>query len=143
MGVMTGVADVQRFVAAWFTALDRHVPYAELREHVAEDPIHFAFPEETVTSHDGLAAWYDKVTCCFFDEQHRVELTEVSLAGDIARVHVVVNWVTRVWCAPDATSSRLEYTSDQDWAIELGDRPRLRSYVVNTLAPQGDTPELC
>jgi hypothetical protein len=143
MAAMTGVADVERFVADWFAALDRHVPYAELRTHVAEEPIHFAFPEESVTDHEGLAAWYDKVTCCFFDEQHRVRQASVTFDGDLARVHVVVNWVTRVWCAPDATSRRLEYESDQDWEIELGDRPRLRSYVVNSLVPQADTPELC
>jgi hypothetical protein len=140
---MTSVAEVQRFVADWFSALDRHVPYAELRDLVAEGPINFVFPEETVTTHDGLAAWYDKVTCCFFDEQHRIEDVAVTFDGGIARVHVVVNWVTRVWCAPDATSQRLEYKSDQDWEIEPGDRWRVRAYVVNSLAPQGDTPELC
>ena len=142
MEVMTSVADVQRFVAAWFSALDRHVPYAELRAHVAEDPILFSFPEETVTTHDGLSAWYDRVTGCFFDEEHRIDEASVTFDGDTARVHVVVNWVTRVWCAPDATSSRLEYVADQDWEITLGDRPRLRSCVVNRLVPQGNTPEL-
>lgn len=140
---MTSVAKVQRFVADWFGALDRHVPYEQVRDFVADDPIRFVFPEETVTTHDGLAAWYDKVTCCFFDEHHRVEDVAVAFDGDLARVHVVVNWVTRVWQPPAPISQRLEYRSDQDWEIELGEQWRLRAYVVNSLAPQGDTPELC
>ena len=140
---MTSVAEVKRFVAEWYGALDRHVPYAELRDLVAEDPIHFEFPEETVTDHDGLAAWYDKVTCCFFDEHHRVEDVAVTFDGGLARVRVVVNWDTRVWQAPDPVSRRLEYVADQEWVLELSDRWRLREYVVNSLAPQGDTPELC
>ena len=142
-GAMTSVAKVQRFVADWYSALDQHVPYTEVREFVADDPIRFVFPEETVTTHDGLAAWYDKVICCFFDESHRIDRVSVAFDGDLARVHVVVNWVTRVWQAPDPISRRLEYVSDQDWEIELGEQWRLRAYVVNSLTPQGDTPELC
>jgi hypothetical protein len=137
------VAQVQRFVADWYSALDRHVPFTQVREYLVPGEVRFAFPETTVTTHEGLKGWYDTVTNRFFDEAHRVDLAEVEFDGDIARVHVVVNWATSVWDAPAATSQRLEYESDQDWEVSVADgRPRLRTYVVNSLTPQGDTPEL-
>jgi hypothetical protein len=137
------VDQVQQFVAEWYTALDRHVPFEDLTQYL-DDEIRFVFPESTATTLDGLRQWYDAVTNRFFDEAHRVDLADVLFNGDVADVHVVVNWKTRVWDPPEPDSSLLEYESDQDWVVVIGAdrRPRIRSYVVNNLIPQGDTPEL-
>jgi len=138
------VEQIQQFVADWYAALDRHVPYAEVVRYLDEDGIRFVFPETAVTTVDGLKQWYDTVTNRFFDEAHRVDLADVRFDGDVADVHVVVNWKTSVWNPPEPTSDRLEYESDQSWQVSVGPdgRPRIRTYVVNNLVPQGDTPEL-
>jgi hypothetical protein len=140
----TTVRDIQRFVSDWYVALDRHVPFEEVEQYLVDGEIRFVFPESTVTTHDGLFGWYDTVTRKFFDEAHRVDLADVQLNGDGAQVHVVVNWRTRVWDPPAATSRTLEYEADQDWGIVIGPdgRPRLHTYVVNDLIPRGDTPPL-
>ncbi|MBO2448753.1 hypothetical protein J4573_16745 [Actinomadura barringtoniae] len=145
----TTVEQIQQFVADWYVALDRHVPYAEVVRYLDEDGIRFVFPETTVSTVDGLKQWYDTVTNRFFDEAHRVDRADVRFAGDVtgeaaADVHVVVNWQTSVWNPPEPRSARLEYESDQSWQVSIGadGRPRIRSYTVNNLVPQGDTPEL-
>jgi hypothetical protein len=141
-GSSTG--EIQRFVGDWYAALDRHAPFEEVEKFLADGAIRFVFPESTVTTHDGLRGWYDTVTRKFFDEAHRVDVADVRPNGGATKVHVSVNWVTRVWTPPEPTSQILEYQADQDWEVEIGadGRPRLRTYVVTGLEPQGDTPAL-
>jgi len=141
-GTATAVQGVERFVADWYAALDKHVPFDEVADYLA-DQVRFVFPEVTVDTVDGLRDWYERVTRTFFDEAHRVDVTEVSDGGpDTYAVHVVVNWTTRVWDAPAPTSSVLSYDADQSWIVVRGSDGRLglRDYVVNGLTPVGDTP---
>jgi hypothetical protein len=138
-----GVEEIQRYVADWYVALDRHVPFEKVTEYLAGDEIRFVFPETTVTDLKGLSGWYDTVTGRFFDEAHRVEVADVEIDGDNARVHVVVNWQTSVWNPPQPDSQRLEFEADQSWELDLSTgRPLLKTYVVNSFVPLGDTPEL-
>lgn len=137
------VQEVRQFVSDWYVALDRHVSWEEVRQYL-HDEIRFVFPETTVTDYAGLLSWYETVTRRFFDEAHRVDVADVTLDGDSANVHVVVNWRTRVWDPPNAGSSVLEYEADQDWVVGVRSDGRLgiRTYVVKDLVPQGDTPPL-
>jgi hypothetical protein len=141
----TGTKEIKQFVADWYAALDRHAPFEEIEKFLVPGALRFVFPEVTVTSHAELRDWYETVTSKFFDEAHHVHLVSIRPAqADITRVHVVVNWRTRTWTPPQPASQLLEYEADQDWEVETGadGRPRLRTYTVNALAPQGDTPEL-
>ncbi len=135
---------IKKFVSDWYTALDRHVPFEEIEGFLADDPVRFVFPEATITSKAGLREWYETVTSKFFDEAHHVHLVHAQHDGDRLRVHVVVNWSTRVWTPPEPVSQPLEYEADQDWELTIGPdgRPRLAVYIVNALDPQGDTPDL-
>jgi hypothetical protein len=137
------VQDVKQFVTDWYVALDRHVSWEEVRPYL-HDEVEFVFPEVTVRDYSGLLSWYETVTRKFFDEAHRVDVADVTLDGDSARVHVVVNWRTRVWDAPNASSTVLEYDADQDWVVGMRSDGRLgiKTYVVKGLTPRGDTPPL-
>lgn len=138
-----GTGEIERFVADWYRALDRHVPFEDV-EAFLDDEIRFEFPETTVTTYEGLRGWYDTVTNRFFDEEHTVDRVDATLTGDVAEVHVVVTWATRVWTPPEPNSQLLTYQSDQDWEVRVAPdgRPLVRTYRVNNLIPQGDTPEL-
>ena len=134
--------EIQQFVADWYAALDRHVPFEEVERYLDPTSVRFVFPEVTVAERDGLRDWYERVTRTFFDEVHRLDVADVDLQGDHARVHVVVNWTTRIWNPPEAKSKILSYDADQEWIVVPGPdgRPALRDYVVNGLTPVGDTP---
>jgi hypothetical protein len=135
--------QVQAFVADWYATLDRHEPFEAVAKFIDPTRVRFVFPEVTVDDLDGLRDWYVRVTRTFFDEVHRVDVVDVRLTDDVARVHVVVNWTTRVWDPPAAASRILSYDADQTWLVVAPyGRPLLRDYVVNGLAPVGDTPPL-
>jgi hypothetical protein len=138
------VRELQQFVSDWYTALDRHESFEKLTAYLDDERIRFVFPEVTVSTVPGLRNWYEGVTRRFFDEIHRVDVADVEFDGDRVKVHVVVNWTTRVWNPPAARSQVLSYDADQGWelTIDREGRPRLRDYVVNKLTPVGDTPEL-
>ncbi|HEX5400919.1 MAG TPA: hypothetical protein VFX16_01310 [Pseudonocardiaceae bacterium] len=138
------VRELQQFVSDWYATLDRHEPFEKIADHLDEQQLRFVFPEVTVSTVAGLRDWYEGVVRRFFDEIHRVDVADVDFEGDRVKIHVVVNWTTRVWDPPAAKSQILSYDADQSWevVIDSSGRPRLRDYVVNGLAPVGDTPEL-
>jgi ketosteroid isomerase-like protein len=139
----TQAREVQQFVADWYAALDRHVPFAEVAEYLDGERVRFVFPEVVVDSVEGLRQWYERVTRTFFDEAHRVDVADVTADGDGGfAVHVVVNWTTRVWEPPAPASSVLSYDADQSWLVvrRPDGRLGLRDYVVDGLQPVGDTP---
>lgn len=126
---------IRTFAGNWYTALDRHVPLAEVLPMLAED-LEFKVPEDTFIGHDGFARWYEAVTHLFFDEVHTVTEVEPVVEGDRATVRVLVNWQAKVWKPPAARSEWLGFDADQTWIVVPGpDGPRITTYIVNALDP--------
>ena len=49
---------IKAFVAAWYRALDQHVPPAECAQLVAKDNLEMVFPEKTLHGVSDFLAWY-------------------------------------------------------------------------------------
>ncbi|BAJ25944.1 MULTISPECIES: nuclear transport factor 2 family protein [Kitasatospora] len=130
-------AAVRRLVEDWYRALDRHDPVEDVLPHLAADGLVMRFPEGTAHGHEGFRSWYDAVTHRFFDEAHTVLTVDVEeIRAASAEVRVLVNWQTRTWKAPDATSTWLGFDAHQSWSVVLEDgTPRIRAYTVDSLTP--------
>jgi hypothetical protein len=131
-------AAVRGMVAAWYSALDRHVPLDEAQRYLAAEGLEMRFPEVTSKGLDGFADWYKAVTHRFFNEVHTVtSVTLTSLTAERAELNVVVNWQASIWNPPEATSQWLGFDAYQTWEVVAGpaDLPQIRTYVVDALEP--------
>lgn len=133
-----GDAAIEKFVADWYAALDRHDPLEEVLPYLLDDGLVMHFPEGTLRGHAGFAEWYEKVTTLFFDEVH--EVTEVAVTrtpgASAVAVHVVVNWQARIWTPPAARSTWLGFDADQRWTVVDRDgAPAVETYTVDALHP--------
>ena len=50
--------QIQAFAAAWYQALDFHVPTEEILKLVADDNVSMIFPEKTLHGVGDFLAWY-------------------------------------------------------------------------------------
>jgi hypothetical protein len=138
------VETLTRFATTWYQALDRHDPLAEVTPYLAQEGLVMNFPEGQSRGIDGFAEWYEAVTHRFFDEEHTVRKVEVQQVGDgVADVLVVVNWQTKIWNPPAATSTWMGFDAYQTWTVQLGtDGPRILTYTVDALEPMPGSPDL-
>ncbi|MFC8453196.1 nuclear transport factor 2 family protein [Kitasatospora sp. NPDC057223] len=129
-------AAVRRLVEDWYRALDRHDPVEDVLAHLVGDGLVMHFPEGTTRGREGFRSWYDAVTHRFFDEAHTVLTVDVGeIRAGAAEVRVLVNWQTRTWNPPAATSSWLGFDARQSWSVVLEDgTPRIRTYTVDSLS---------
>src|SRR5690348_18400345 len=65
-------AEVRKFVADWYHALDVHVPPEEARDMTAEEGLEFHIPEGVYQGRNGFSEVYHNWTHTFFDEIHTV-----------------------------------------------------------------------
>jgi hypothetical protein len=130
--------SIRGAVVAWYQALDRHDPLADVLPYLVDDGLEMRFPEATARGHAGFADWYKAVTNRFFDEVHTVTSIDIKeLAPDQAEVKVVVNWQATIWNPPAAKSQWLGFDAYQTWVVVAGPDggARVKTYIVDALEP--------
>jgi hypothetical protein len=126
-------ANIKAFAAAWYQALDFHVPTEEICKLVAADGLQMIFPEKTLRGLNDFKAWYaggtytdgeqaPGVINIFFDENHNVASVDAKIDGMSANVRVVVAWQASVFTPPAAKSKRVSADFAQDWILCASDR---------------------
>jgi hypothetical protein len=137
MAVQLTEKGIREFAVRWVGSLDRHVDFAELRTYVVNQGLEMTFPEGVFREIDGLAKWYDNAVNLFFDEKHTFIDVSAAITGDRATVTVKVNWKSRAWRPPEATSTWLDLVIDQKWELVAGDNgPLIKTYTVGHIEPQ-------
>jgi hypothetical protein len=109
--------DIKTFAAAWFLALDQHVPIEESYTFLTDAGLNMQFPDGDIRNFDSFKQWYDRVTNLFFDENHTVQSVEATVSGDQAEVRVVVGWQASWFEPPAAKSKRTAMDATQQWTI--------------------------
>ncbi|HLI50292.1 MAG TPA: hypothetical protein VKU87_00765 [Thermomicrobiaceae bacterium] len=110
--------EVRRFAAAWFLALDQHVPIEQCYALLADEGLQMDFPDGAIRDQDSFKVWYDRVTNLFFDENHTVQTVDVTIKGDRADARVVVGWQASWFEPPAAKSKRVSMDATQDWTVQ-------------------------
>jgi len=115
--------ELKPFVAAWYRALDNHVPIAEAYTLLADGDLNMQFPDGDIRDFDSFKRWYDRVTNLFFDENHYVQTVDLrSAEGEQAVVDVVVGWQASWWEAPAAKSKRVSMDATQRWTVRRSNK---------------------
>ena len=121
--------QINQFVAAWYLALDQHVPSERIAEMLADDGLQMIFPEKTLHGMGDFLAWYaggtytdgekaPGVINIFFDENHNVVSVDSGIDGDTVRVRVVVAWQASTFTPPAAKSKRVSADFTQVWILQ-------------------------
>ena len=129
-------AEVRKFVADWYHALDVHVPPEDALAMTAEEGLEFHIPEGVFRGREGFSEIYHNWTHTFFDEIHTLKDVQVSLNGAQADLKVVVNWQGRVWNPPAAKSEDLNFDAYQTWVVVRSPQTNkavIKSYIVDEL----------
>jgi hypothetical protein len=122
------IEQIKNFVAAWYRALDQHVPPAECSRMVAEDNLEMVFPEKTLHGVSDFLAWYaggtysdgtkaPGVINIFFDENHNVVSVDAKIEGNQATLDVVVAWQASWFEPPAPKSKRVSLDATQHWIV--------------------------
>jgi hypothetical protein len=125
--------QIKDFAAAWFRALDVHVPVEECTRFVAEADVEFVFPEKTCRGVGDFKAWYaggdysdgtsaPGVINIFFDETHNLQSVEAKISEDVAEVRVVVGWQASWFAPPAPKSNRTSLAATQQWRLRRSDK---------------------
>ena len=120
--------QIQAFAAAWYQALDFHVPTEEILKLVADENVSMIFPEKTLHGVGDFLAWYaggtysdgeqaPGVINIFFDENHNVVSVDPTIGDDGVEVQVVVAWQASVFNPPAAKSKRVSADFTQAWTL--------------------------
>jgi hypothetical protein len=109
--------QIQRFVAAWYRALDQHDPFDGLYALLADHDLNVQFPDGDIRDRASAKKWYDRVTNLFFDENHVVQSVDADIKGDGASVRIVVGWQASWWEPPAAKSKRVSMDATQQWTV--------------------------
>lgn len=126
-------AQIKAFAAAWYQALDFHVPVAQINALLADEGLEMIFPEKTLHGLGDFKAWYaggtysDGTTApgvinIFFDENHNVASVESQIDGAQAKVRVVVAWQASLFEPPAAKSKRVALDAAQDWIVRASSK---------------------
>ncbi|MEW6753387.1 MAG: hypothetical protein AB1505_20755 [Candidatus Latescibacterota bacterium] len=113
---------IREFAAAWYRALDIHVPFEEACTFLAEEGLRMQFPDGDITDHSSFRKWYERVTNLFFDENHTVQSVRTRINGQEGVVDVVVGWQASWWEPPAAKSKRTSMDATQRWTVRPSDR---------------------
>lgn len=125
--------QINKFVTAWYVALDQHAPLDECAKLVAEDSLEMIFPEKTLHGASDFLAWcaggtYSDGTTApgvfniFFDENHNVVSVNAQIDGDQAVLDVVVAWQASWFIPPAAKSKRVSLDATQRWIVRASNR---------------------
>jgi hypothetical protein len=114
--------EIRKFAAAWYLALDQHVPIEECYKFLTDEGLNMQFPDGDIRDFGSFKKWYDRVTNLFFDENHNVQSVEATISGDQAEVRIVVGWQASWFEPPAAKSKRTSMDATQQWAIRRSSR---------------------
>ena len=125
--------QVETFAAAWYQALDFHVPTEDILKLVADENVSMIFPEKTLHGVGDFLAWYaggtysdgeqaPGVINIFFDENHNVVSVDPQIGDDGVEVQVVVAWQASVFTPPAAKSKRVSADFTQAWTLRRSDK---------------------
>lgn len=131
-------ADIKTFVAAWYQALDFHVPFDQAWSMLADEGLNVQFPDGDIRDRASFKKWYDRVTNLFFDENHYVQSVEARISGDEAELDVVVGWQASWWEPPAAKSKRVSMDATQRWTVRRSTKNAYGLEIVTynaTVAP--------
>lgn len=109
--------QIERFVAAWYLALDQHDPIQTCYAMLADRDLNVQFPDGDIRDLASFKTWYDRVTNLFFDENHVVQSVESDIKGDGAELIVTVGWQASWWVPPAAKSKRVSMDATQKWKV--------------------------
>lgn len=124
------LGQLEQLVAAWYLALDQHVPLEQCNRLLAGEGLRLKFPEGEFRELSGFKQWYDAVINRFFDENHSVQSIEVSLDGEEADLRVVVGWQASWFDPPAAKSRRVSLDATQSWRVRRSTRNELGWEIV-------------
>jgi len=119
---------IKKFVAAWYKALDQHVPPEQCAQFVSDENLEMIFPEKTLHGKNDFLAWYaggtysdgtsaPGVINIFFDENHNVANVDAQIDGDKAFLDVIVAWQASWFEPPAAKSKRTSLDATQRWIV--------------------------
>jgi hypothetical protein len=125
--------QIKKFVAAWYLALDQHVPPEACAELVTGQGLQMIFPEKTLVGVSDFLAWYaggtysdgekaPGVINIFFDENHNVVSVDSKIEGEQAELDVVVAWQASWFEPPAAKSKRVSLNATQKWIVCRSDK---------------------
>jgi len=129
---------ITNFVHSWYSRLNDHAPFEEVRAMLSSESIEMRFPDATVTTHPQFEAWYKGVTGTFFNQSHIVQKLEVTINGDTAELAVTVNWRAHTWQPPQAYSAWINAVAGQKWKVvkdPATGNPLIQKYIVETFKP--------
>jgi hypothetical protein len=130
--------EVKALVKDWYLKLDVHAPEVELLPMLLDQGLEMRFPEATLKGWAEFEGWYQGVARIFFDETHELKVVDVALAGDKAKVKVVVGWKARRWKPPAAKSESLDFDAYQTWEVRRSPdsgKAVISAYTVDELKP--------
>jgi len=110
-------ANLKAFAAAWFVALDCHVPIEQAWTFLADEGLHMTFPDGDITNFASFRTWYERVTHLFFDESHTLQTVYPRVKGAVADLDVVVGWQASWFEPPAARSKRVSMDATQKWTV--------------------------
>jgi hypothetical protein len=130
--------QIKKFAAAWYQALDFHVPIQDAYALLADKGLNMQFPDGDIRDLESFKKWYDRVTNLFFDENHYVQTVEAKVSGDEATVDIVVGWQASWWEPPAAKSKRVSMDATQRWTVRRSNKNKYGLEIVTynaTVAP--------
>ncbi len=124
-------AEIRTFVAAWYQALDFHVPFEDIYLLLATEGLSVKFPDGDIHDKASFKLWYDRVTNLFFDENHYVQTVDMDIQGEEATLDVVVGWQASWWEPPAAKSKRTSMDATQRWTVRRSSRNNYGLEIVS------------
>jgi hypothetical protein len=116
---MSTITDqqIQKFVAAWYQALDFHLPIEQVYPFLASEGLTMSFPDGQINDYASFKVWYDRVTNIFFDENHFVNEVKTAPQGTGFVLDILVGWQASWWTPPTPKSKRVSMDATQRWVI--------------------------
>ncbi len=109
--------QIQNFVAAWYQALDFHLPIEQVYPMLASNGLVMTFPDGDIKDYASFKVWYDRVTNIFFDENHFVNEVKITPNGNEFTLDILVGWQASWWVAPAPKSKRVSMDATQRWVV--------------------------
>jgi hypothetical protein len=109
--------NIREFVAAWYQALDFHIPIEQVYPMLASNDLVMSFPDGAINDYPSFKVWYDRVTNIFFDENHYVNEVKITPKGEQYQLDIIVGWQASWWIPPSPKSKRVSMDATQRWII--------------------------